>query len=152
MSAGPSRASSRANTYGDERPRVSGPNGSFRSEKADSYRKGPSPQPGSQYASTSHKRTASGNPRPASRTAEERRYEERRVTEHTYETHLRRLVPRNTSPDREVPRAAGEKKSQDAPRHRQSESRPKAEIPQGSAPMRDLQLQALCQFLYANMQ
>lgn len=133
MSSGPTRASSRAaNGHGDERPRVSGPSASFRSERAEAYnnnKKAPSPQPGAQFASTSHKRSASGNPRPASRTTtEERRYEERRVTERTYEAHISRLVPRTNSADKEVASTGGskERKGQESRSHKPSESRSKA--------------------------
>ena len=65
---------------------------SFRSDFSDPRYREASPQPS--YAGTSHKRTASGNPRPASRTAEERRTEHIKVT--TRET----LVTRTKSPDR----------------------------------------------------
>ena len=133
MSSGAARASSRANGFGDDRPRVSG-HSSFKTERSDS-RKGPSPQPAGQHGATSHKRSASGNPRPASRMTEERerRFEERRVTERTFEAHLERLVPRNTSPER-AQRRSTEKRPAEAPRHKTPEARPReqrAETPQG---------------------
>jgi gamma-tubulin complex component 2 len=111
---------------------MSNAHGSFKSERADA-KDSPSPQPGGgSFASTSHKRTASGNPRPASRTTtEERRYENRKVTEKTYEAHMERLVPRMSSPDRAQRRA--EKRPADASRNKSSEGRPKeskVELPQ----------------------
>ncbi|CAM1511417.1 Fc.00g089300.m01.CDS01 [Cosmosporella sp. VM-42] len=124
MSSGAARASSRANGYGDDRPRVSG-HSSFKTEISDS-RKGPSPQPGGQHGATAHKRSASGNPRPASRMTEERerRFEERRVTERTFEAHLERLVPRTTSPER-AQRRSTDKRPAEAPRHKTPEARPR---------------------------
>lgn len=150
-SNGPPRASSRAtNGYAppDEgRSRVAAAHsGSFRSERSEAPKKAPSPQPGAgvgggegrggaHHGSTSHKRSASGNPRPASRTTtDERRYEERRVTERTYESHLQRLVPRAASPEREQRRSAQHerKATVDVPRSKVSEAaRPRAETPQG---------------------
>lgn len=131
----PARASSRAaNGYGDERrPRVPGHAGSsFRSDKPDAYKKAPSPQPGTQYTSTSHKRTASGNPRPVSRTADERQYEQRKVVERTFEAHLQRHVPRGTTPEREQRRSVQhEKRPLEAPRQKAPEARSRAETPQG---------------------
>ena len=134
-SSGPPRASSRAtNGYADEgRPRVPGHSGSFRSERPDAPKKAPSPQPGTQHASTSHKRSASGNPRPGSRTTDERRYEERRVTERTYEAHLQRLVPRTTSPETQQQRRSAqyERRAAEVPKTKAAEPRPRAETPQG---------------------
>lgn len=63
-----------------------------------------------------------------SRTAEERRYEERKVTERTFEAH--RVVHRNASPDRDMPRPAPDRKSQEVPKHRQAGVRPRADTPQ----------------------
>ncbi len=82
---------------------------------------------------TSHKRTASGNPRPASRTTavDERRTEKVQVT--TRET----LVSRTKSPERRgVPSAAKEKaKAAEAAKVRPPDARPKdprvSPLPQG---------------------
>lgn len=144
MSQGPARASSRANPYGDERPRVSGTLRTERQDinRQDSNRKAQSPQPGSQYQPTQHKRTASGNPRPISgstTTTDERRYEERRTTEHrvtdrTLEAHLQRLGPRPSSHDRDRQgrqRAPPERKSQEVvPKQKVPQPRSRAETPQ----------------------
>lgn len=144
MSSGPTRASSRANGHGDERPRVSGPSSNLRSERPDAYRKAPSPQPTSQYASTTHKRTASGNPRPTSLTAtttEDRRYEERRVTERTYEAHIQRLVPRSSGSDKEMRGASRERKAQESQKQKQPEPRSRAaDTSQGKQAVRDAAL------------
>lgn len=134
MSSGAARASNRANGYPDDRPRVSGHN-SFKTERSDS-RKGPSPQPGSGAGASAgaHKRSASGNPRPTSRTTNERerRFEERRVTERTFEAQLERLVPRGTT--EAAPSRGADKRPAEVPRHKTPEVRPKetrAETPQG---------------------
>jgi len=107
------------------RPRVTA-QGSFKSDRSDP-RSVPSPQPAPtsyhehqarQFQSTSHKRSASGNPRPMSRATDvnsaagigrrgggdekeevERRTEIRTTTERTYITHLEDL-PRTRSPER----------------------------------------------------
>ncbi|KAF5002543.1 hypothetical protein FDECE_10607 [Fusarium decemcellulare] len=137
MSSGAPRASGRASAseHRDERPRVSATHAnSFKSERSESN-KGPSPRPGS-FPGV-HKRTASGNPRPSSRNVEERRYEERRITERTFEAHLERVVPRTTSPERahrrrgpSESRNASEAPKHKAPEPRQRDSR--AETPQAS--------------------
>ncbi|RSM11548.1 hypothetical protein CDV31_006759 [Fusarium ambrosium] len=136
MSSGAPRASGRASASEhreEQRPRVSARHtDSFKSERSESS-KGPSPHPAS-FPGV-HKRTASGNPRPTSRNVEERRYEERRVTERTYEAHLERVVPRATSPERATrrrgpseSRSASEAPRYKAPEARQRETR--AETPQ----------------------
>ncbi|KAL2208857.1 hypothetical protein CC79DRAFT_1270032 [Sarocladium strictum] len=106
---------------------MSAANGSFRSERPDPR------SSAAQYAqATSHKRSASGNPRPASRTADERRYEERRVTEREYETRIERTVARATSPEKLVRRSAGGEKRSEAARQKAPEVRakePKMETP-----------------------
>ena len=93
--ARPSHPDKRANgvaTPDTARPRVSA-HDSFRGDFSDPRHREASPQ--SSYAgTTSHKRTASGNPRPASRATEERRTEHVKVT--TRET----LVTRIRSPER----------------------------------------------------
>lgn len=130
MSSGAPRPSGRtsANDYRDDRPRVSAAN--LKSERSDS-RKGPSPQPN---FSGAHKRSASTNPRAASRHDEERRFESRRVTERSFEAQLERVVPRTTSPERAHRRnAASESRNtsktprNDIPEARQS----RAETPMG---------------------
>lgn len=130
MSGAPPRASSRANGY-DERPR--GAHAGLKSERPEAAaKKAPSPQPGYNNASTSHKRTASGNPRPLSRTTttEERRHEERRVTERTFETHLERLIPRAASPQRRQAEKKPEKRAEMA-RSKSHEKETRAETPSG---------------------
>lgn len=92
-----------------------------------------SPQPDGRFSSASHKRTASGNPRPTSRTHEDRRVEERR-TERTYVTRLESVVHRTRSPERVERRAApGGEKGKATDKQRATETRPaedKAEPPQ----------------------
>ncbi|KAF7550285.1 hypothetical protein G7Z17_g5822 [Cylindrodendrum hubeiense] len=131
MASGAPRASSRANGQSDERPRVSThASNSFKSERSESS-KGPSPRPGAFPGM--HKRTASGNPRNTSRNVEERRFEERRVTERTFEAHLERVIPRTTtSPERTHRRAAPSetRAAPDAPRHKTPELKVRAETPQ----------------------
>ncbi|KAH7149985.1 Spc98 family-domain-containing protein [Dactylonectria estremocensis] len=131
MASGAPRASSRVNGQGDERPRVSAnhASNSFKSERSDSS-KGPSPRPGAFPGM--HKRTASGNPRTAGRNVEERRFEERRVTERTFEAHLERVIPRTTSPERAHRRNAPSetRAAPDAPRHKTPELKARAETPQ----------------------
>jgi gamma-tubulin complex component 2 len=106
-SAAATRASShndrRANGTADpdrSRPRMSGAGG--HANPASAGRTGPSPQPqtSSHYAGTSHKRSASGNPRPISRAAEERRVDERK-TQRTYVTEVETVVRRTRSPERQ---------------------------------------------------
>ncbi|KAL8407956.1 hypothetical protein RB594_006673 [Gaeumannomyces avenae] len=93
---GNKRANGAADRAGPQRPRVSA-NDSFRSDRDPRYREA-SPQPGLQpgfsSTNTSHKRSASGNLRPSSRTVEERRTEKTHVT--TRET----IVSRTRSPNR----------------------------------------------------
>ncbi|KJZ79917.1 hypothetical protein HIM_00631 [Hirsutella minnesotensis 3608] len=118
MSSGGTRASSRANGYGDERSRLSNANGGLRTERSDA-------KSGPQYpSSTAHKRSASGNPRSASQNADERRHEERRVTERTYEAHIERV--RTTSPDKAPRRSAPvEKRPSGLRRQKSAEWKPK---------------------------
>jgi len=119
--ARPSHPDRRANggaTPDMARPRMGG-NESFRSDLSDSRYRESSPLPS--YAGTSHKRTASGNPRPASRATEERRAEHIKVT--TRET----LVTRTRSPDRRDGPAPKEKvrASDGGGKARPAETRPK---------------------------
>lgn len=136
MSSGAPRASGRvsANGHGDERPRVSATHGTNLKNDRSESSKGPSPRPGSLPGI--HKRTASGNPRTmTSRNVEERerRYEERRVTERTFEAHIERAVPRTTSPERSHRRGvqSESRAASNAPRHKTPEARSRAETPQG---------------------
>ncbi|UNI21752.1 gamma tubulin complex Spc97/GCP2 subunit Alp4 [Purpureocillium takamizusanense] len=147
MSSGTARASaSRPNGFAEERERVraagvsgsgSG-SGSFRSEQRRTTGPGtaPSPQPDGPFPGVAHKRTASGNPRPASRTAagDERRYEERRVTERTYEARIERT--RTTSPEKQQRRSGpAEKRMSDARRPKSSsEARPRESAVAEAAP------------------
>nr|RBQ82870.1 hypothetical protein FVER53263_06116 [Fusarium verticillioides] len=130
MASGAPRASGRtsANDYRDERPRVST---NLKGERSDS-RKGPPPSTTQSNFSNVHKRSASGNPRTSSRNEEERRFETRRVTERTFEAHLERAVPRNTSPERSHRRNAPSESraTSKAPRHDTPEARQsRAETP-----------------------
>ncbi|GAB0132534.1 hypothetical protein EsDP_00000967 [Epichloe bromicola] len=87
--------------------------------------------PDSQYPGMPHKRTASGNPRPVNRSTstEERRYEERRVTERTFEAHVDRILKRNPSPEKQHRRSGtGERRDGEAGRQKSSEFRPKDSI------------------------
>ncbi|KAJ6444496.1 spindle pole body component [Purpureocillium lavendulum] len=133
MSSGATRASfGRPNGFDAEREReraraagASGSgsgSGSFRSEqqrRTTAPGAAPSPQPEGPFPGAAHKRTASGNPRPASRTTDERRYEERRVTERTYEAHIERT--RTTSPEKQQRRSVpAEKRTSDARRPKSS--------------------------------
>ena len=139
MASAPQRTSSRAtNGQGDERLRMSGAGGgSFKTERPADARKAASPQqPASGFAGTAHKRTASGNPRPLSKATEERRFEERRITERTYEAHVERVVPRPTSQERAQKRS-DKRPAEAVPRHKSADGRPKeprAETPQGRWP------------------
>ncbi|KAJ9131568.1 Spindle pole body component [Pleurostoma richardsiae] len=111
---------------GGARPRMSA-HDSFKSQQWDAkQQKAPSPQPG--FSATSHKRTASGNPRPSSRATEERRVERHVVT--TRET----LVSRTRSPDRrngqaERPRPGPAEKQRAPAEAKTREPRQEAPIP-----------------------
>lgn len=141
--SGVPRSSSRANGYGEERPRMTSSNvGAYSSSKHERpegrhHNNGPPPSlSGSFQASLGHKRSASGNPRPISMAAaEERRYEERKITERTYEAQVDRIVPRTASPEKIQRRSApGERKPADVPRQKSAEWRPKdskSEVTQG---------------------
>ncbi|OAA32274.1 Spc97 / Spc98 family protein [Moelleriella libera RCEF 2490] len=122
MASGAARESNR-NRYGthtDERMRAS-----------------ESQQP--QQPNMAHKRSASGNPRPANRSNattktstttnnnEERRHEERRVTERTFERLSERIVRRNPSPAKEKPHRRSE-----APRPKSAELLAKDSVSEAS--------------------
>lgn len=128
MASGPARASSsRANNYADDRFRNSVPNGGFRSEAA-SYADG-AQQPG-----MAHKRSASGNPRPVNRTTtttstDEKRYDERRITERTFEAHVDRMLKRTASPEKQSRRSgASDRKDSELRRQKSVEFRPKESV------------------------
>ncbi|PHH90926.1 hypothetical protein CDD83_2225 [Cordyceps sp. RAO-2017] len=130
MSSGGTRAPSRANER--SRPTAGGANGGGGGSGSGSFRGG---GPDAKFPSTAHKRTASGNPRSASQAAEERRHEERRVTERTYEARIERVV-RATSPDKAQKRAA-DRRPPGLRRQKSPEWRPRdapAEPPQAQAP------------------
>ena len=107
--------------------------GGYKSERPDA-KAGPSSQAGGFQGSFGHKRSASGNPRPMSVADSERRYEERRITERTYEAQVERMVPRGTSPEKAQRRSMQAEKSAEVPKQRSSEFKPKesrADAPQG---------------------
>ncbi|OAA47723.1 Spc97 / Spc98 family protein [Metarhizium rileyi] len=134
MASGSARASSRANNYADERIRNPIPNGSFRSERPD-LRASEASHPEAQYPGMAHKRTASGNPRPVNRSiaTEERRYEERRVTERTFEAHVERILKRNPSPEKQHRRSAtGERRESEMRRQKSAEFRPRDSLSDAS--------------------
>lgn len=142
MASGAARATSRANSYADERIRNSIPNGSFRSERPD-LRTSEAAHSEAQHPGMAHKRSASGNPRPVNRSmsTEERRYEERRVTERTFEAHLERTLKRNPSPEKQHRRSAtGERREGEVRRQKSVEFRPKdsaSDASQGTLPIAD---------------
>ncbi|KAK8128314.1 Spindle pole body component [Apiospora sp. TS-2023a] len=106
------------------RPRMTSGH-SFKAEHRES-RSGPSPHPGGSFTSTAHKRSASGNPRPASRGD--------RRTERTTITTREQLVSRAKSPERRS-RDYGPSerwKTKEPSRHRATES--KREIPLEAPP------------------
>ncbi|ROT38630.1 spindle pole body component alp4 [Sodiomyces alkalinus F11] len=118
-----------------QRPRVSvnaAKPGNFSRHDASDLRRTASPQSDGPYGS-SHKRTASGNPRPLSRTHDDRRIEERR-TEKTFVTQLESIVRRTRSPERlERRQVPTEKARAAAEKSRPVENRskePKVEAPQ----------------------
>ncbi|KAL2753441.1 hypothetical protein ACRALDRAFT_2111432 [Sodiomyces alcalophilus JCM 7366] len=108
-----------------QRPRVNTSKlGNFSRHDIPDLRRTASPQSDGPYGS-SHKRTASGNPRPSSRTHEDRRIEERR-TEKTYVTQLESIVHRTRSPERSERRQVPTDKVRAAvEKPRAAESRPK---------------------------
>lgn len=103
---------------------------SFKTDRSDPRRQDrPSPQPSN--VSTTHKRTASGNPRPISRTVEERRTERVQVT--TRET----LVSRTRSPERRSA-ATGDRRRAPAeePKPRAPEAKPREPKVEPQPPVR----------------
>lgn len=129
--SGVGRSFSRANSgYVDERPRMTSSNVGGYSSKHErpEGRNGPPPShTGSFQASLGHKRSASGNLRPISMAAaEERRYEERKVTERTYEAQIERVVPRTAGPEKIQRRSApGDRRPADVPTQKSAEWRPR---------------------------
>jgi gamma-tubulin complex component 2 len=129
MASGAARASSRANSYADERQRNPNPdpNGNFKGEAPDP-RASEASYAEPQFPGMAHKRSASGNPRPPNRpmSTEERRYEERRVTERTFEAHVDRILKRTSSPEKQHRRSAtGERREGEARRQKSTEFRPR---------------------------
>lgn len=95
MSGVRTRATSRASTFADERSRVPGANGNFRRGVADAK----NAEAGPFGNNESNKRSSpASNARAASRAKDERRYEERKVTERTFEAHVERVISRTNSP------------------------------------------------------
>ncbi|KAG8425343.1 gamma tubulin complex Spc97/GCP2 subunit Alp4 [Metarhizium acridum] len=134
MASGTARAASRANSYADDRMRTSIPNGSFKSERPD-LRAPEASHAEAQCPGMAHKRTASGNPRPVNRSisTEERRYEERRVTERTFEAHVDRILKRNPSPEKQHRRSAtGERREGEVRRQKSTEFRPRDSLSDAS--------------------
>ncbi|KAH0531853.1 hypothetical protein TsFJ059_000633 [Trichoderma semiorbis] len=85
------RASSRANAFADDRSRISGANGRSRSGTADA--KNAEAQLG---GNESHKRSSPGHAR--ERLGKERRFEERKGIERSFEAHVERVTSRTASP------------------------------------------------------
>jgi gamma-tubulin complex component 2 len=124
--------------------------GGYKSERPDA-KAGSSSQGESFHGSFGHKRSASGNPRPMSVADTERRYEERRITERTYEAQVERMVPRATSPEKAQRKAMPAERKAEEPRQRSSEfkareSRPDA--PQGMGLQYELAAANYCTFLF----
>ena len=127
----------RANGMSDgdrSRPRVSTAQPGYNKHERLDSKQTSSPHPSLYAPGTSHKRSASGNPRPASRATEERRVEERRTeirtetrTERAYLAHLEALVPGSRSPERRETRAERSDRSRPAEPavHRPLQTRPK---------------------------
>ncbi|KAG6016970.1 hypothetical protein E4U54_008834, partial [Claviceps lovelessii] len=90
------------------------------------------PEPQQQHPGMQHKRSASGNPRLVSRsiTTGERRYEERRVTERTFEAHVDKILRRTSSPEKQRRRSGtgGEKRDGDVRRQKSVEFRPRDSV------------------------
>ncbi|KAG6259750.1 hypothetical protein E4U24_000066 [Claviceps purpurea] len=97
MASGAPRASNRySRSYAEERVRSS-------AETAFN------PEPQEHFPGLQHKRSASGNPRPVNRSVvtEERRHDERRVTERTFEAHVDKMLRMTTSPEKQTRRRSG---------------------------------------------
>ncbi|KAG6008390.1 hypothetical protein E4U21_004595 [Claviceps maximensis] len=118
MASGAPRASgARYSSYAEERVRSSA-DAAFNPESQE--------HPGMQ-----HKRSASGNPRLVSRsvTTGERRYEERRVTERTFEAHVDKILRRTSSPEKQRRRSGtAEKRDGDVRRQKSVEFRPRDSV------------------------
>ncbi|KAI0542988.1 Spc98 family-domain-containing protein [Xylaria digitata] len=112
------RTNSTNDSNGNQRPRAGGATSNTAHASADS-RTGRPPQAG--FTNPPHKRSASGNPRPASRMVEERRTE--RLTVTTRE----RLISRTRSPERRSKDAAQPERerwrSKEAPKPRQPDTK-----------------------------
>lgn len=113
----PDKASARA--------RMSGTDSQASDRYEQRYREGSPQINAAAFASTSHKRSASGNPRPTTRTTDERRTEKVQVT--TRET----LVSRTRSPDRRNSAAQRERtKATDGAKMRPPEPKVKDQKPE----------------------
>lgn len=129
------RASSRANAFADDRSRISGANGRSRSGTADA--KNAEPQLG---GNESHKRSSPGHAR--ERLGKERRFEERKGIERSFEAHVERVTSRTASPAKQEQqrRAQQQAEMRPAEMRRQKSStelRPRevrAETPPGTVP------------------
>ena len=128
------------------RPRMTSGQHSSKAEHRES-RSGPSPHPSGSFTSTAHKRSASGNPRPASRSD--------RRTERATITTREQLVSRAKSPERRS-RDYGPSerwKTKEPSRHRATES--KREIPLEAPPSRSIQVSVSyrpCSLIHVHVQ
>lgn len=119
------RANGTSDNDGNPRPRAEG-----HASKNTQHEHRSTRSPQSSFTNPAHKRTASGNPRPASRSTEERRTE--RVTVTTKE----KLISRTRSPERRSKDAPPPEKwkSKEPPKSRQPETKQKeakSETPPG---------------------
>ncbi|KAG5950678.1 hypothetical protein E4U53_004597 [Claviceps sorghi] len=116
-SGAPRASGARYSSFADERVR-SAADAAFHSE----------PQG---HAGMPHKRSASGNLRPVHRSVAtgERRYEERRVTERTFEAHVDKILRRTSSPEKQRRRSGtGDKRDGDVRRQKSVEFRPRDSV------------------------
>ncbi|KAI1823118.1 Spc98 family-domain-containing protein [Xylaria intraflava] len=114
------RANGTTDSDGNQRPRTAAASTTSAAPPPADSRSGRSSQPG--FTNPPHKRSASGNPRPAGRVGEERRTE--RLTVTTRE----KIVSRKRSPDRRSKEAAaqsewGGRRTKEAPKSRQPEAK-----------------------------
>lgn len=125
MSGVRTRASSRASVFADDRSRVPGANGNLRRAAADAK----NAEAGPFGSNESQKRsTPAGNARVVSRAKDERRYEERKVTERTFEAHVERVVSRTNSPVKQPQRRPTLQQSQQQPQQQQPPEKRPAEM------------------------
>lgn len=127
MSGVRTRASSRASVFADDRSRVPGANGNLRRAAADAK----NAEAGPFGSSESQKRsTPAGNARAVGRAKDERRYDERKVTERTFEAHVERVVSRTNSPVKQPQRRPTLQQSQQQPPQQQPPEKRPAEMRQ----------------------